>query len=152
MKNYSRNEFKLCFDKNATKFIVNEKKGVVVCIIYSRIKCPYSSVSPVYIYEKEFKCIGVAKCSKEDTFNVNRGKRVALTKAENQAYIEAKTYLIEQLEHLSFNSLAISNFIEKSNKHCKHNNCYIEMITNPQHSQYREKISDINSGETKIIN
>lgn len=60
------------------EYIVNTKKKVVVCIIKADI------LSILY------KCVGIAKCSEEDTFDEIKGKRIAESRAKTRIYKEAE--------------------------------------------------------------
>jgi hypothetical protein len=104
MKDYNRDFFKLSFDKRNTKFYVNEKKKTVTCKVECDLIPPYLWDSPVNIYPKSFYIIATARCCEGDVFDVERGKRIAMAKAENKAYTRAQSYLAEQLEYLTFMS------------------------------------------------
>ena len=81
------------------EFYVNEEKGVVTCKIRGIMQLPF-----LYVYdglidanqEQVIEGIGVAKCSGNDKFDVNRGKRIALAKAENKAYKAAPAKKTEE--------------------------------------------------------
>lgn len=148
MKTYKRNNFKLTFDKQHTHFFVNENKGTVSCVITAFLLTPYSWVSPVTIGSKDFKATGVAKCHTDDIFDIERGKRIALTKAENKIYKEAASYLKKEQEHLIFIDNAITEFTQKAEYHCSHNEDYMESVSNPEHPRYKKDFTKIKSGVT----
>ena len=95
-----------------------------------------------------FRGIGIAKCLEGDIFDEERGKRIALAKAENDAYDKASNYLCEYLDEMSKLTMLIFNFIEKAGRHEAHNLDYIESIHNPEHSMYKEIVTKIKSGTT----
>lgn len=150
MKNYNRNDFKLTFDKQNTQFFVNEKKGTVSCIITAYLVTPssYDWDSPVSISSKVFKYTGVAKCHADDTFDVERGKRIAMAKAENKIYLKAVAYLEKEQEHIIFMNKAITEFTEKAYHQCTHNVEYIESVSNPEHPKYKKTVTKVKSGIT----
>ena len=80
MKKYSRNDIKLSFIKESTKYFVNEKKGTVVCVVEACLYVPNSYDGPIFINNTSIKSTGVAKCHVVDFFNEERGKRIALAK------------------------------------------------------------------------
>lgn len=77
------------FDVN---YIINEEKGIVVCIISD---CEYNAIAlvenatdimvnpidvpDIFFLSSQYK--GIAKCVPEDTFNVEYGKKLAYRKA-----------------------------------------------------------------------
>ena len=148
MKNYNRNNFKLSFEKNRTQFFVNEKKGTVSCVVSARLICPCSWDSPVMINGVEISCTGVAKCHADDTFDVERGKRIAMAKAENKVYLKAVAYLEEKQKHLVFMNNAIETFSSKAYHQCSHNVDYMDSISNTEHPKYKKNITKVKSGCT----
>lgn len=148
MKHYNQNNFKLSFNKNRTQFFVNEKKGTVSCIISAYLVCPYSWNSPVVIGCLEINCTGIAKCHADDTFDVERGKRIAMAKAENKAYLKAVSYLEEKQKHLVFMNDAIEAFSSKAYHQCNHNVDYMDSISNTDHPRYKKNITKVKSGCT----
>ena len=146
--NYSRDDFKLSFDKANTQFFVNEKKGIVTCVITADLDTPTRWESPVDISWRHFKGIGSAKCRPDDTFDVERGKRIALAKAENNIYNKAAQFLNEQLRHLFFFVEKITDFNAKRMQCCSHNNDYIKSIHDPAHPLYKKTVTKLKHGFT----
>lgn len=146
--NYNRDNFKLSINKDRTQFFVNEKKGIVSCVISAALVTPYNWDGPVCIPDKIIKTVGVAKCSSDDVFDAERGKRIALAKAENKAYLKAITYLNELFEHLIFFIDRINSFSDKGLSHCAHNVDYMESIHNPEHPMYKVTINPMKHGYT----
>lgn len=137
---YDRKDFKLRFSNENTKFFINEKKGVITCVLESELVCPYSYDSMFFIPSRNFKSVGIAKCNAEDVFNENRGKRIALAKAENKAYMEAFSYLSEKFDELLFLTNSIQNFNEKMFKCCAHNEDYIDSLSYEAHPKYKKEL------------
>lgn len=155
MKNYNRNDFKLSFFKEDTEFYVNEKKKTVECTIVGRLNTPCESSlekkHPFNIPSEMIAATGVAKCSDVDVFDVERGKRIALAKAENKAYRKASCYLFRLQKHLSFLSSGIDKFLSKSFNQCSHNDEFIESISETKHIRYKENVSPIKTGKTRYV-
>ena len=151
MKNYTRTNFKLTFEKSHTCFYVNEKKKTVACKMCGIMKPPHSDdyYTPIDLLHEEIEGVGVAKCCAEDTFDVERGKRIAMARAENNAYKNALKRLMEINEHLLLHIKAIVNFEKKAINQCVHNVDYIESINNPEHSRYKK---DLRPLKHKTIN
>ena len=128
--NYSRDDFKLSFDKDQARFFVNKEKGVVACTVNAHLKSPFDFNSCVDIPWKNITGVGVAKCHGDDKFDPERGKRIALAKAENKAYLNA------------------IKFLDKYNDHCLHNEDYIVSVSDKNHPRFKKRISKIKHGYT----
>ena len=140
MANFNRKKFKLTFDKERTQFIVNENKRTVSCITIAEIVAPYAWDSSVHIPREIFKVVGTARCTADDKFDAERGRRIALAKAENKAYMKAAEYLSKRQEDIIFMDNAITEFRKKAYGQCGHNKDYIESLSNPEHPRYKRKI------------
>jgi hypothetical protein len=148
MKGFSKNNAKLVFKKDEITFVVNEEKRTIKCVIKSHIAMPFNTKSPVQITNKDFITEGIAKCHKEDVFEEERGKRIALSKAENNAYKKAMKYLKEQKNYLEFFATIINEFIDKGERQCIHNEDYMLSVTEPTHKYFKEKITTFKRGKT----
>ena len=155
MKTYERNDFKLSFFKEDTEFYVNEKKKTVACTIVGRLNTPcefsFHNKVPFVVPSEMFATTGIAKCSNGDVFDIERGKRIALAKAENKAYRKASRHLFELQKHLSFLSSCIDKFLSKSFHQCSHNDDFIQTISDTNHPEYKEKISSMKSNNVHEI-
>ena len=151
MKGYTRKNFKLSFNKDKTTFLIDENKKTVDCRMECFIKCPHSEYGSVNLYYKPFVVISVAKCSGNDKFDIERGKRVALAKAENIACKRAIKLLNEDYKHLVFITDAMRNFSEKAVAQIEHNEDYIDSVTNTQHPNYKSEISPVKSGKLIML-
>ena len=118
--NMEKKEIKLtCLGE--PQFFVNEKKRTVACKLYwclsndSRFRVETS--------------VGIAKCTEEDVFDVEIGKKVAHAKAENKAYNRAA----RKLEEVGMNYLreahCILEFLHKADFCQCHNLKCIDRIT-----------------------
>lgn len=103
-KNFNK-IFKLHFvDK---KYIVNKEAGTVVCIIKVRLRrmdrnrwydaCLHEFFNSDY---NEFAFVGVAKCHKDDTFDEQKGKYIAESKAKCKMYSIVETQLKKSFDKL----------------------------------------------------
>ena len=103
-KNFNK-IFKLHFvDK---KYIVNKEAGTVVCIIKVRLRkmdrnrwydaCLHEFFNSEY---DELVFAGVAKCHKDDTFDEQKGKYIAESKAKCKMYSNVETLLKKSFDKL----------------------------------------------------
>lgn len=105
------------------KYIIKENEGIVVAQAEFRI--PYM----LYHSEKHyFTAIGVARVNKKagDTFDVEKGKRLARAKAEKEAFIQFKLALLEQETKIIKALMKIENSIDRMNTNIQHQNEYIK--------------------------
>lgn len=120
-----RNSIKIHF-KNP-EYIVDEANGVVICKL--RFTCSAPNVvlyvsrcafheSPACT-EQTVKSVVFAK--NDDKFDANVGKRVALAKAENQAYSYVNNFIQSGKKELEQALQAVNNFKWKKAKVKNHN-------------------------------
>jgi hypothetical protein len=120
-----RNSIKIHF-KNP-EYIVDEATGVVVCklkftcsvpdFVHYASKCDFHE-SPACT-EQTVKSVVFAK--NNDTFDANIGRRVALAKAENQAYSYVNNFIQSGKKELEQALQAVNNFKWKKAKVKNHN-------------------------------
>lgn len=120
-----RNEIKISFTDQ--KFYVNQETKEVVCVL---------SFKPLYppFVENVLKqlgivvpeaCKSVARLKEKDVFDIAKGQKVALAKAENKAYrIVGKQLKIAQ-EYINLANWQISSFSNKVDFVTNHNVEYI---------------------------
>ena len=145
--NYNRTNIKLSFFNNETKFFVNEEKGTVACKVYACVMTPWANGSIVGLpYGMIATGVGVAKCMEGDTFDVERGKRIALAKAENKAYLEALDQLVEYRNELDFFTNAINEFEDKTYHCCAHNEEFIQSLSYEAHPKYKKDLKPLKRG------
>lgn len=146
MKSLINNKFKLSFDKTQIKFFVNEKKRTVTCTIVAELLTPFdawNTIPNTYI-----NGVGVAKCCEEDTFDVERGKRIAMAKAENNAYKKSIKYLEPFTKELLNTIYEMGTYAEKAGEYLAHNEDYIESVSNPEHPFYKTELKKVPCGVT----
>ena len=109
------------------EYIVDEANGVVICKLKFTCSVPdfvhYASKCAFYespaCTEQTVKSVVFAK--NNDTFDANIGKRVALAKAENQAYSYVNNFVQSCKKELEIALRAINNFKCKKTKVKNHN-------------------------------
>ncbi len=128
-------------------YFVNKKKGNVACKLSGTLKLPfvempYEEDEPLYRYafNKHIEVVGVATCSPDDEFDENRGKRIALAKAENEAYNLAKKHLVDYQRFLEDANEAVIDFYEKAARATNHNKEYIMGLSDKNNPNYKEVI------------
>ena len=115
------------------EYFVNEKKGVVVCKDYATI------ITSLPFANYDFGMITVqasAKCRPGEKFDVNRGMRIAKTRAENMIYAEAQKKLKKQIEECDKIKEEMSGFLEKSVEIVAHNDDYIDRLSFESRTDY----------------
>ena len=143
----SGENFKVSYADNSAKFFVNEEKRTVACELTGALTIPEE-------VEDFFECASwevitvtaVARCSKNDTFDVNRGKRIALAKAENKVYLQALRLINEASEGAEDLLSARDRFAQKAYACCAHNEEYIDSISYPQHPNYKATVTEPKRG------
>lgn len=98
----ARNTYKISIVN--TQYVVNEEKGIVTCILTVIPRFTFCD-APMY------KVIGKAQLSPNDVFDVEKGKKVALAKAEIEAYNEYKTILTKLLKMYNKEVSQIKDFL-----------------------------------------
>lgn len=151
MKGYSRNNFKLSFEKERMEFIVNEVTGRITCVIYAKLLQPKCENSPIKLDDVSFIISARTTCTPNDTFDVERGKRIAMTKAENRLNMRALRWVRTQLKHISFMTTQMTKFDENLRKQVEHNFGYIERISNPKDLNYMKEVTPVKSGTTRYV-
>lgn len=136
----NKDNIKLSFSY-APSFFINLKKGVVVCKLQAFIVGDYC-VMPMSVTGT-----GIAKCSKDDAFDEDKGMRIALAKAENKCYLNANRYL-EMCRDEMLNTLKkIDDFGMKAYRCCAHNEEYIDSVSIKDHPRYVEKVNPLRNVE-----
>lgn len=137
---FNRRDFKLKFGNETTKFFVNEEKRTVTCVLEGLLTPMIDDNTFLCLPSEIFKGVGVAKCDDKDVFDENRGKRIALARAENNAYIDAMNYLTDYYDKLSVMLKAITAFGDKAYRCCAHNEDYIDSLSFENHPNYRKEL------------
>ena len=146
MKGYSTNNIKVSFI-HEPRFFINEKKRTVTCLLCGRLSGPEENVWPSLDFPaKSIEVRATAKCNKNDVFDIERGKRIAESKAENSFYNEAAIEVSRFAEKLDFLRSACNEFAAKSIRCQAHNIDYIDSLSMPAHPLYCNKVLPKKSG------
>ena len=121
----------LSFDK--PRYVVNEKNGVVIC--YLDFTVNYSNeLNSLYAYNycnrhywhHTVKALAIVRDN--DAFDEVKGKKIALAKAENKAYLKVQNYVKMAEKDLSKVLQTISNYNRKADKVINHNLEYLKQF------------------------
>lgn len=135
-------KFKLSFEE--PKFFINEKKGIVTCVMEYRFAgADYvlKDIADLFFGNKDlFGCdnplkgyyttvTASAKLDPQDKFDVEKGKKVARAKAESQAYRFISKTLSRVLEkYLTNLTISVGEFQTKALGVIEHNDRYIKQF------------------------
>lgn len=144
---YNRTDIKIKFNSEKTKFFVNEKKKTVACVVEGELRTPYDWDKAIMIPHATLTERAVAKCAPEDTFDIERGKRIALARAENKVYIAALRHLDKFMDEVAFFSNAYEMFADKAFHACAHNEDYIESLSFEAHPHYKKDLTPMKKGK-----
>lgn len=105
-----------------SKFVVNEEKKVVLCILECQLNTDKLRHNGVYKYDVTKNCgkttcftvKAVAKCSPDDTFSEEIGKRLAESKAKRMAFKKANVFYKKALSYYS----KVVGFLENTINNC----------------------------------
>lgn len=144
---YDREDFKVSFYGEPT-FYVNKETGKITCTIFAYVNTPHPTERGNNVFVPGFvvKETATAKCADGDTFDINRGKRIALAKAENKVYHTATKKIEKAVENYRFIVTAFDMFDVKSYSCQAHNIDYIDTLSMPAHVNYRETVDEPRRG------
>ena len=128
---FTRENIKLTFKK--PKYYVNKANGIVRCVLNYTVAVPFDNarVSPLFPVPSTGTVRARAVLQKGDEWNEEVGKKIALARAENQAYTDVKKYVKKFLTSL-YPFLEVADmcfdFIETTTSHNIHNEDYIANV------------------------
>ena len=128
-------------------FYVNKAKKTVACKISgyayeTTLNTWYGELTtPVY------KVVGIAYCNDNDEFDEERGKRIALAKAENKLYAKCADYYNKEINKYTSYIEKMILFNKKAEKFCTHNEKYINDISEVDSPNYKKNIKPIKRGQ-----
>lgn len=105
------------------EFFVNEENRTVTCKLRGVIDMPEGTY-------RVWEDLATARCSPEDEFNIEKGKRIALAKAENKIFKKAQRSLQYLKNDLEYTVNLISGYEINSQSCINHNEEYIKAIGN----------------------
>ena len=89
----------------------------------------YDKISPLFYYEGGTrKSVGVAHCSGDDKFDLRKGQRIALAKAETAAYGEVVREVKDTLSGLEKGISQAQDFLAKAARVKEGNAKYIQRV------------------------
>ena len=113
------------------QFIINEKDKLVICKLEFRAKMPSSLKNILYNKNGEttpewYRVVkSIAFTKDNDTFDEGVGKKVALAKAENQAYSYVRNCMTNALVEVIKITKAVKEFNDKTDRVINHNISYM---------------------------
>lgn len=146
--NRKETKLKMSFENVEPVFYVNKNKKTVACKIRGYA---YETMVDYWCGEltsPSFEVVGVAYCNGNDEFDEERGKRIALAKAENKLYGRCADYYARRLEEYLRIVKKILEFKEKTTKFCTHNDEYINDISEVGSPKYKKKVNPVKRGQT----
>jgi len=120
-----RDDFKIRFTKKPYFFVDNETK-TVKCYLQGDVVTPNGLSGNRFMDNFRMFATGYAKCDKNDIFDVEIGKKIALARAESKLYWKVRTEVIAAKNDALKFITGANRFINKAKNVCKHNEDYIE--------------------------
>lgn len=107
---------------------VIEDKGIVVCKVTAQIPFPSNDQWCLYLDSNYIEAKAIARCNKDDKFDVVKGKKIARAKAEKKIYLKMVKRIDKVLESGNnlFNDLI--DFKTRISSYASHNEGYITRI------------------------
>lgn len=126
----TRNEIKISFKEPR---YYTDGNSVTKCFLSFSVKLPHKIQAVVDFLKGQgvmSKCPTTANAlaivTRGDSFNSTKGKKVALAKAENAAYVKVCNWLYSGYQHLEDSiMIPIENFNVKVDKTIEHNDDYL---------------------------
>lgn len=131
---------KVVFDKKSISYQKEARQIVCTMDCHLDFNIPsewYNKLT--YQYHNEFTVVGVAKCSPEDEFDYDKGRLIAQTEAENEAYTVGKNMIAQlQLELASFLEALGGQYYFLA-KYIDHNNQFLNNLVTGQYIPKKKK-------------
>jgi len=112
---------KISFNPNAIKYCVYSseefKLGKVVCHLPGRI------------LGRSIEGIGTAIYKDGDKFDVELAKKVAMAKAENNAYKKVRNLITDHINNVWYKMRPYADFLDKADAVIEHNEQYLKKLT-----------------------
>lgn len=102
------------------KFVVNEEKRIVTCIITSHLNFNSQQDSVqcfIPIKQCRFTVHGIAKCHIDDEFSAETGKRIAESRAKKMMYKKGKEKVLKILNHAEIFKNDVEKMIKNLDKY-----------------------------------
>jgi hypothetical protein len=153
---YNRSNIKVSFTGEPF-FTINESEKTITCTLKANLVTPVPvqddvpANSEAFIYGAAFSVVAKAKCSKNDVFDIERGKRIAMAKAENKIYAAAEFYLRKMRKSFAMMVTAIDDFNKKAVRCAAHNLDYIDTLSMQGHPNYVKDVKPCAHTNQKFI-
>lgn len=128
-------KIKICFGE--PEFFVNEEKKTVTCKLRGGLVMPFKMFKSMkYLgngsFDEQKIVTATAKCCPEDAFDIDKGKRIALAKAENKITYYFCDNVVDKVYSTIVSKLTAccEDFRLRSYKFAEHNHVYIEDLSN----------------------
>lgn len=147
MKGYNRNNIKITYVGEPV-FYINERKKKIACRLAALLQVPetgWLEDGPSMNMKDIIETVTV-KCHEGDTFDVERGKKIALAEAKSAVYLSAIREVSKQAEKLQFLLNASNDFIEKGYACMACNDEYVDELSIVAHPKYIKDIKPIKEG------
>lgn len=121
-----RNEIKISF--TGQKFYIDQKRNEVHCVLDFKPLYPafiQSILTQLGWYVSNWTVRSTAYLKEQDSFDIAKGQKVALAKAENNAYRKVGRILKLAQEYIKLSDWQISSFCDKVDSVNNHNLEYI---------------------------
>lgn len=119
-----RNDIKIKFEEPS--YSIDEEKGIVDCVLKYEILYPEILEFIGFNGKPLFYVTAAAKLRDGDTWDVNIGKKISLTKAEQKAYNKVKKRCVKTMRRCFKMMQICNNFGHKSDFVIEHNDKYLE--------------------------
>lgn len=148
MKGYNRSNIKVTYVGEPV-FYINERKQTITCKLEALLQVPETEwlVDGPSMNIKDIAETVTVKCHEGDTFDVERGKKIALAEAKSAIYLSAIREVSKQAERLQFLLNASNDFIEKGYACMACNDEYVDELSIPAHPKYIKDIKPIKEGK-----
>lgn len=117
--------------ETAKKFVVNTNKNTITCILhfnfeaYTKDHYVLESFGTDY-FDKKRISVAVAKCNENDTFNVEKGKKIAYAKAKKEMFVclrqklgDIKTNVLKFIKDLEREQLRFADIVKDQGEFIK---------------------------------
>ena len=131
-------------------FFIYEKEGIITCTLKAQLSQSNDLIQFFDFFNENphITSYGYAKCNKEDKFDVERGKRIALSRAENKIYEMALKKINKIYNCFKQYNEKIIKFNNKTIKAIAHNNNYIDALSYEISSDYITEVKPLKINHT----
>lgn len=140
-------KLKMSFEGIEPIFYVNKAKKTVACKIKGYA---YETMVDSWFGELStptYEVVGIAYCNDNDEFDEERGKRIALAKAENKLYAKCVAYYNKEINTYTSYMEKMILFNKRAEKFCSHNEKYINEISEVDSPNYKKDIKPVKRGQ-----